>query len=264
METNKLYCENCLDTMARMPDEFIDLTVTSPPYDSLRDYKGYSFDFEKIALELFRVTKKGGVLVWVVGDETKNGSESGTSFRQALKFMEIGFNLYDTMIYLKDSIPFPQEKRYNQIWEYMFVFSVGQPKTFNAIKRKNNASNIVKLISHRRKDGSLKREKIKYNNECNYGNVWQHGTGFGKSAKDEFVFKHPAIFPEQLAADHIYSWSNPGDLVWDPMTGSGTVPKMAIKLKRNWIGSEISAEYCEIAQKRINAEKQKIDLFKVA
>ena len=101
MEINKIYNENCLDTMARMPDRFVDLTVTSPPYDGLRDYKGYSFPFEKIAKELFRVTKDGGVVVWVVGDATIKGSETGTSFKQALYFKEIGFNVHDTMIYQK-------------------------------------------------------------------------------------------------------------------------------------------------------------------
>ena len=134
MEVNKIYNENCLDTMARMPNGFVDLTVTSPPYDNLRTYNGYSFDFEAVAKELYRVTKQGGVVVWVVGDATIKGSESGTSFRQALFFKEIGFNLHDTMIYAKNN-PIPlNHNRYEQQFEYMFVFSKGKPNTFNAIK----------------------------------------------------------------------------------------------------------------------------------
>src|SRR3990167_6873923 len=132
---NQIYNEDCLETMKRMPNDFVDMTLTSPPYDNLRDYKGYSFDFESIAKELFRITAPGGVVVWVVGDATDNGTESGTSFRQALYFKEMGFNLHDTMIYFKGSSPYPGNTRYNQTFEYMFVFSKGSPKVFNPIQQ---------------------------------------------------------------------------------------------------------------------------------
>ena len=252
IEINKLYNENCLDTMAKMSDNFLDLTVTSPPYDNLREYKGYSFDFERIAKELFRVTKQGGVVVWVAGDSTQKGSETGTSFRQALYFMEIGFNLHDTMIYQKDVMPFPEQTRYNQCFEYMFIFSKKKPKTFNAIKEKTQGYKPSKSSTTRNADGEtveLKYEQGK--DERSLFNIWKVGCGFNKSTNDKIAFDHPAIFPEQLAQDHIISWSNPSDLVYDPFTGSGTTAKMAVKLGRNWIGSEISAEYCEIANKRI-------------
>ena len=104
MKLNTIFNEDCLNTMRAMPDGVIDLVITSPPYDDLRNYKGYSFDFESIAKELFRVVKEGGVVVWVVGDATVDGSETGTSFRQALFFKEVGFNLHDTMIYMKNKI----------------------------------------------------------------------------------------------------------------------------------------------------------------
>ena len=133
MEVNKIYNENCLDTMTKMPDNFVDLTVTSPPYDSLRVYNGYSFDFEAVAKELFRVTKQGGIVVWVVADATTKGSETGTSFRHALFFKEIGFNLHDTMIYAKNSYMPLTHNRYEQAWEYMFVLSKGRPSTFRPI-----------------------------------------------------------------------------------------------------------------------------------
>ena len=252
---NKIYNENCIDTMSRMPDNFIDLTVTSPPYDNLRDYNGYSFDFESIAKELFRVTKDGGVVVWVVGDATVNGSETGTSFRQALYFIECGFRLHDTMIYEKNGSSLPDNIRYLQSFEYMFVFSKGKPKTINfIIDRKNKyTERWGKGRVVREKDGKLTgRSNYKLNEYGRRFNIWRFNSGFGYSTKDEIAFKHPATFPEKLAADHIYSWSNEGDLVYDPFMGSGTTAKMAHIYKRNWIGSEISQEYVDLANKRLH------------
>src|SRR3990167_107316 len=259
MEVNKIYNENCLDTMAKMPDNFIDLTVTSPHYDNLRDYKGYSFPFEEIAKELFRVTKQGGVLVWIVGDATKNGCESGTSFKQALYFIEVGFNLHDTMIYSSRKPPLTHN-RYEQEFEYMFVLSKGRPNTFNPIKIKTNFAGDVKKFNHgkitdaKKEKGDavrLRDEKLTVNETKIKGNIWDYATGMNGSSKDELAFLHPAIFPEKLAEDHIVSWSNPGDTVYDCFMGSGTTAKMAHEQRRNWIGSEISEEYVEIAEKRL-------------
>jgi len=251
MEINKIYNENCLDTMARMPDGFVDLTVTSPPYDNLRDYNGYSFPFEEIAKELFRVTKNGGVVVWIVGDATIKGSESGTSFRQALFFKEIGFNLHDTMIWIKDGGgAVGSNKCYTQNFEYMFVFSKGKISNYNLISDKPNASFGVNKsgVGRRKATGEHKVEQRKPSKEFSRRNNWwyiptERGT-------------HPAVFPEKLANDHIISWSNEGDLVYDPFMGSGTTAKMAKINKRNYIGSEISKEYCEIAKKRIEEHNQ--------
>ena len=259
MEINKIYNENCLETMAKMPDNFIDLTVTSPPYDDLRIYNGYSFDFESVAKELYRVTKQGGVVVWVVGDATVKGSETGTSFRQALYFKEIGFDLFDTMIYAKPPRgAVGNNKTYWQTFEYMFVLSKGKPKTINLIiDRKNKESREGDNGTKRIENGELL--KVKRGGYSEYGrrtNIWEYGTGKGQSTKDNIAFEHPAIFPEQLANDHIISWSNESDLVYDPFMGSGTTAKIAMINKRNYIGSEISKEYCEIAEKRINDAKQ--------
>lgn len=266
MEINKIYNENCLITMGNMADNIIDLTVTSPPYDNIRQYDGYTFEFEKIAQELFRVTKVGGVVVWVVGDQVIDGSESGTSFKQALYFKEIGFNLHDTMIYQKDSISFPEQNRYNQIFEYMFVLSKGKPKTFNPIiDRANKLYNGRKRIKcserqsngnliNRRKGNLLKRFGLRYN-------IWVISQGKNKSTTDKIAFDHPAIFPEKLARDHIYTWSNEDDLVYDPFMGSGTTAKMAHILKRNWVGSEISKKYTDLANKRIKPYLEQAVLF---
>ena len=250
MELNKIYNENCLETMAKMPDGFIDLVVTSPPYDDLRTYNGYTFEFEPIAKELYRVIKPGGVLVWVVGDSTVDGNESGTSYEQALYFKKYcGFNLFDTMFYHKNGMPMRGNiNGYNQTIEFMFVFSKGKPKTTNIIyDRPNKSANKIRKTTNRGKDGKINNQGL-----CEtkvYGrreNVWSYNTG-----EDEDNVNHPAKFPEKLAADHIYSWSNEGDLVYDPFCGSGTTVKMAHLQKRNWIGSEISKEYVELAEKRI-------------
>ena len=258
MKTNYLHNENCLDTMARMEDNFIDLTVTSPPYDSLRTYNGYSFDFESISKELYRVTKEGGVVVWVVGDETIKFNESGTSFKQALYFKDIGFNLLDTMIYVKqNSAPsYPKMKRYSNQFEYMFVFSKGKPKTFNPIQIRKTEGTIQRQknklnATFRDKEGNLKKKEIKTTSEYkNATNVFTYMTG-GRNYSDSKLKKHPAIFPEQLANDHILSWSNKNDVVYDCFAGSGTTAKMSIINKRKWIASEMSSEYCNIIHERL-------------
>lgn len=251
MEINKIYNENCLETMAKMPNDFIDLTVTSPPYDNLRTYNGYSFDFESIAKELFRVTKQGGVVVWVVGDATINGSESGTSFRQALYFKEIGFNLHDTMIYRKINYIPLTHNRYEQEFEYMFVLSKGKPIIFNPLLKPNkNAGKTYNPKRPRKYDNHAIRhnrdEILTYKDFSRKGNIFEYVVG---SANDRT--NHPATFPEQLANDHIISWSNEGDLVYDPFMGSGTTAKMSILNNRNWVGSEISSEYCKIIEERV-------------
>ena len=248
LKINKCYNENCLETMARIPDGFVDLTVTSPPYDNLRTYNGYSFDFEAVAKELYRVTKQGGVVVWVVGDATIKGSETGTSFRQALFFKEIGFNLHDTMIYEKKSCYAhdPRNMRYKAMFEYMFIISKGKPTTYNEIQDvpNINAGKILKGTAGRDKNGNKRvLKEIVIRDFQARSNIWR----IPSSERSE----HPAIFPEQLANDHIISWSNEGDLVYDPFMGSGTTAKMAVLNKRNWIGSEISEEYCKIIERRI-------------
>jgi site-specific DNA-methyltransferase (adenine-specific) len=262
IEINKIYNENCLETMAKMPDNFIDLTVTSPPYDNLRTYKGYSFDFENVAKELFRVTKQGGVVVWVVGDATIKGSETGTSFRQALYAKDIGFNLHDTMIYHKTKVPPIDSRtayRYVGEFEYMFVFSKGKPKTCNYIKIPCKHSGKKAVAYQRKPDGSIRLDRKEKNanhivsNMKIKGNVWSYASVWIKG--------HPAPFPEQLANDHIISWSNEGDLVYDPFMGSGTTAKMAMLNNRNYIGSEISKEYCEIANKRLAPYLRQTSLF---
>ena len=252
IELNTCYNENCLDTMARMEDDFVDLTVTSPPYDDLRTYNGYSFPFEDIANELFRITKKGGVVVWIVNDKTEKGSETGTGFRQALYLIGCGFNLHDTMVWeKKNPIPNdPRQNRYIQGFEFMYVFSKGKPKTCNYLKEPCLMAGIdAGTGTARKQNGEIRtdrKEKRKgkvVKDEKPLTNIWKYSNG-------TICKKHPASFPSDLANDHILSWSNEGDVVYDCFSGSGTTAKMSIINKRNWIASEISKDYCEIIAER--------------
>src|SRR3989344_3536886 len=251
---NEIICGDATDVMKAMPSDSIDLVVTSPPYDELRNYNGYRFNFEGMAHGLFRVMKKGGVVVWIVGDQTIKGDETGTSFRQALYFKQVGFNLFDTMIYLKTPRgAVGNNKTYWQTFEYMFVLSKGTPKTINLLKdRENKDERDGDSGTKRLSDGSLlKLKRAGYSKYGRRTNVWEYLIGKGHSASDNIAYQHPAIFPEKLVQDHITSWSNPGDVVFDPMCGSGTTCKMAKLNKRDFIGIDISSEYCKIAEERL-------------
>ena len=278
---NTIMVGDNVESCRKLPDDCINLVVTSPPYDDIRNYdnklydsdtkeellekyNGYSFDFESLAKELYRIVKPGGTIAWVVGDGTdKNGSETGTSFRQALYFKQLGFNIHDTMIYEKNGCSFPSKNRYYQVFEYMFILTKGRPTTANLLKdRKNNwagVGNWGKKTS-RGKDDELIETKGHITPE--YGarfNIWRYNTGAGFSTKDEEAFEHPAIFPEKLAEDHILSWSNPGDVVLDPFMGSGTTGKMSAIHGRKWIGMEWNEKYAEIAKDRISKYKTSIN-----
>ena len=253
MKLNTIFNEDCLNTMRAMPDGVIDLVITSPPYDDLRNYKGYSFDFESIAKELFRVVKEGGVVVWVVGDATVDGSETGTSFRQALFFKEVGFNLHDTMIYMKNN-PMPQTgKRYNQCFEYMFVFSKGKPKTFNPImvdcknankQYKSTCKKITQGKERVYKEFNINKQKVS-------DNIWEFAVSQNKT-------NHPAVFPLKLPLKHILSWSNEKDIVLDPFMGSGTTMIACVQTNRHYIGFDISKDYFDITCERLEKEKEKL------
>jgi site-specific DNA-methyltransferase (adenine-specific) len=240
---------DCREVLRTLADESIDLTVTSPPYDNLRTYNGYTFDFEGIARELYRVTKPGGVVVWVVGDATVKGSETGTSFRQALFFRDMcGFNLHDTMIYDKGGAGGAKgsNSAYWNGFEYMFVLSKGAPKAFNPLQdRPNPSAGRTVTTTRRNTDGSTSNPRTV--TVAEYGrrfNIWTIKDG-------KRQHEHPATFPESLARDHILSWSNPGDTVLDPFLGSGTTGKMVVQHGRKFVGIEISPEYLAIATNRI-------------
>lgn len=262
--TNQIIEGNCVEVMKKMEDEVIDLTVTSPPYDDLRNYKGFVFPFEDIAKELFRITKQGGVVVWVVNDATIEGSETGTSFKQALFFRSIGFNLHDTMIFRKKN-PIPQiyRKRYNNEFEYMFVFSKGVVKTHNPLMvdclhaglelNGTTYKNYSKNEQTREKMAKpVKDKKIK-------GNIWEYVVG--KKQEDQEAKGHPAPFPCELVRDHIKSWTNQGDIVFDPMCGSGTTARVACEMGRQYLGIDISKEYCDLARERVKLIEDQPALF---
>ena len=262
----KLYNENCIDLMQRMREDGIkvDLTVTSPPYDSLRTYNNsseWNFEiFSEVAKLLYDVTSDGGVVVWVVGDQVKNGSETGTSFRQALYFMECGFKLHDTMIFEKNSSSFPARRgshRYTQIFEYMFVFVKGKIHPCNLLCDKPNKwagyTNWGKATQYNKEGKLVAASDIKPVPQFSMrNNIWKYSVGFnGKTG-------HPAVFPQQLATDHVLSWSMPGDVVFDPFLGSGTTGISAIMTGREFIGCEIDEEYFNTAKKRIECAYENI------
>jgi site-specific DNA-methyltransferase (adenine-specific) len=256
-----LYLGDCASVLKNINEKSIDLTITSPPYDNLRTYNGFVFDFESIAKELYRITSDGGVIVWVVGDATVDGSETGTSFKQALYFKEIGFNLHDTMIWEKPNFSNPSSNRYHQIFEYMFVFTKGKPKTFNPILDvKNKYGTCFGKNTKRQVNGDL--IEVKKNDSREFGmrrNIWKLNT-VGQEMMCETP-PHPAMFPERLVYDHLISWSNQNDVVLDCFLGSGTTGIVSTQNTRKFIGCEISKEYFDIACTRIEDAQRQITLF---
>ena len=253
---------DCALFMTTMIDDcFVDLTITSPPYDCLRDYKGYDFDFEAIARQLYRVTKDGGVVVWICSDQIKNG-HSLTCFKQALYFQETGFQMHDVMIYQKLNTPFVRQKAYTNCFEYIFVLARGNgPKTFNRLEAITVRQGMEMLVHNKGPDGVNNKVLKELKPLKTRNNIWAYAVGLGGSTNDKYAFEHPAIFPEKLAEEHILSWSNPGDMVMDPMCGSGTTGKMALKNNRSFIGVDISENYIGLTRRRIENSLEQIQLF---
>jgi len=246
LELDKIYCGDNCDLMAKMPRESVDLVVTSPPYDDLRTYGGHSWDFFGVAWHLKRLLKPGGVIVWVVADATKDGSETGSSMEQALHFKRLGLNLHDTMIYASDKPPMTHN-RYEQAWEYCYVFSAGKPRVWHGLKKSSRHGGKPRTGTYMHSadagfapgntGGIVADESLRTN-------IWWYATGNEKNG-------HPAVFPFDLARDHVSTWSDPGDVVLDPFSGSGTTPKAAMALGRRFIGLEVNPDYCAIAVQRL-------------
>jgi DNA modification methylase len=254
---DQIICGDNCEIMRQMPSGSIDLVVTSPPYDDLRTYGGHSWDFYGVAWNLRRLLKPGGVIVWVVADQTKDGSETGTSMRQALHFQSIGMNLHDTMIYMSNKPPLTH-RRYEQSWEYSFVVSKGKPATFHPLMRKTStAGGLPGRFMQNAGDStySVAHKKSRTGDETYRPNAWYYHAG-----SDRTNGEHPAPFPEALARDHILSWSNHGDVVLDPFSGSGTTAKMARETGRHYIGIEVNPEYVEISRKRLAQQALPMDV----
>jgi site-specific DNA-methyltransferase (adenine-specific) len=263
----KIHCGDSVEVLRSMDDASIHLVVTSPPYDNLRTYDtgvGSNWNqlvWEQIIRELHRVVCDGGVVVWNVKDSNNNGSETGTSFRQALFAMECGFNLHDTMIWSKDTFAYPDVVRYYDTFEYVFVFSKGKPRVFNPIcDRKNKWAGTKVHGTSRKADGTMYEKSNNNKTEVKETgmrfNVWQIPT-----EKQSSAVGHPAMMPERLAHDMILSWSNEGDVVLDPFLGSGTTGRMAAKTKREFVGIDISPDYVFLATSRINEILNQPTLF---
>jgi DNA modification methylase len=270
MDIDTIICGDNATVLQSFPDDCIDLTVTSPPYDDmdfdynvvmlkngLRDYEGYSWNFKELAGQLYRVTKPGGVVVWVVNDPTVDGGESVASSLQKVYFRRVGFNVHDTMTYEKNGPSYPSQDKYYQVFEYMFILSKGKPKTFNPLKDRENkwyGQKWGKTRSNRQTDGSLKHQAWYKEEGEKMGvrfNTWKYNVGAGYTTKDEYAYVHPAMFPEALARDHIITWSNPDDIVLDPFVGSGTTIKMAKEAGRHWVGIDLAKKYQELSRRRV-------------
>ncbi len=252
---DSVICGDNAEVLQTLPSECVDIVVTSPPYDNLRTYGGHSWDFEALAAQLVRVLKPGGVIVWVVSDATVDGSETGTSMRQAMHFMSLGMNLHDTMIWnkLQSSAIGGIVNRYWSVWEYMFIISKGKPKTFNPLDDRLNKWAGTKVHGTIRKPDGTRIPKSCIGNEIpamgRRNNVWEVSPVLSNRGDD-----HPAPFPESLVKDHLLSWSNPGDVVLDPFAGSGTSLVAAKELNRHWVGIEINAEYIPIIYRRLSQD----------
>lgn len=255
-----IHTAECTDFMAaKMGEDIVDLVVTSPPYDDLRDYKGFTFDCEAVAKGLHRVVKKGGVVVWVVGDRI-NGGRTLTSFEHAFIFRNAGFTVHDAMIFKKRNTPFMRKRAYTNCYEFMFVFSKGVPTTFNPLRSPSVRSGLAQVPYLKGADGVNRKTEGLLNEHKVRTNIWSYGVGKNGTTGDMYAFKHPAMFPEKLARDQILSWSNEGDLVFDPMCGAGTTCKMAKATGRRWLGVDISREYVAIAKRRVKEAGDSSDL----
>lgn len=259
MELDQIHCGDNCDVMGELPRECIDLVVTSPPYDDLRTYCGHSWDFFGVAWQLVRVLKPGGVIVWVVSDATKNGSETGSSMEQALHFKRLGLNLHDTMVYqIAGTGAKGSNLAYWQEWEYCFVLTKARPKTVNRIADvKNKRAGAVCTKGRLAADGTDKDTNNRTVKETGIrGNVWRYHAGNNGNNNEG----HPAVFPLALVSDHIATWSGTGDTVLDPFVGSGTTAKAAKDLGRRFIGIDVNPEYCEMAQRRVAQDTLQFDV----
>lgn len=256
LKLNQFYVGNACKILNHAQGEFVDLTVTSPPYEDLRNYNGYEFNARTMLSAIYKATKRGGVCVWVVGDRIKKG-KSLISFDHAFIARECGFIVHDVMIYQKKNTPFMRSNAYTNCYEYMFVFSKDKPKTFNPLKVPTKRNGMETAVFNKKADALNIKRPVELKKEKTKTNIWAYAVGQGGSTSDKIAFQHPAIFPEKLALDHICSWSNEGDLVLDPMCGSGTTCKMAHMSNRKWIGIDISKKYIEISKQRIQLLKDK-------
>lgn len=252
---NKIHHFDAVVGLRLLPADCIDLTLTSPPYDWIRDYNGTfdpaKFPFVRIAEELYRITAPGGVVLWITRDQQQDCCESGTSAKQMLYFKNIGFNV-QTMIV--DSISARHRRYcYGMPPQFCFVLSKGRPKAFHPIRDKPNTEpGRIKSWSARNRDGRIRKGKPK--EIPKYGrrsHIWLYPTGFGLVSDDPLPRNAPAPMVETVAGDLMLSYSNPGDLILDPMAGLGTTGKVAVKLNRQFIGFERVRKYCDVANDRV-------------
>jgi site-specific DNA-methyltransferase (adenine-specific) len=265
VELNKVYQQDCIVGMRKIPDGAIDLVVTSPPYDNLRDYNGYSVDLNETGKNIYRILKDGGVAVMVIQDQTKNFGKSLTSFRTIVDWCDnVGFKLFECVIYRKNGTEGAWWKnRFRVDHEYMPIFLKGEkPQYFNkdSLKVKSkHGGKIMTGFANRKTNGETGKSITKAINEMKCrGTVWDY---LMAGDKDPVKRKHPAPFPDKIPFDFINCFCPPNGIVLDPFVGSGSTVVGAKKLNRSFIGFDISEEYCNLTRKRLDSVSPDDELF---
>jgi hypothetical protein len=256
---NAILLGDALEILSRIPAGSIPLTLFSPPYDGIRDYgKNWSLDYKTLGRLLFGATCDGGVCAVVIGDGTKDFAKSLTTFRWAVDWVDnTGWRLFECCIYSRHGNPGAWwTQRFRVDHEYILIFFKGDRlRCFDKTALMIPSKHAGKVYSgtDRLTNGGFKKIEPKAVNDLKCrGTIWGYATS--NSEGNRTKLEHPATFPDRLADDLIHCFSKPGDLVFDPMCGSGTTCVMAAKAKRDYLGIEINPEYHSIAMKRIQAE----------
>lgn len=264
-ELNEIYCIDCVEGMKKIPDNSVDIVVTSPPYDGIRDYNGFNFDLHETGRGLIRILKEGGIVAMVIQDQTKNFGKTLTSFKTIIDWCDnIGFKLFECVIYRKHGSEGAWwTNRFRVDHEYMPIFLKGEkPQYFNKENLKVPSIHGGKVMTgsgSRRTDGKTNARVTRPINtmKCR-GTIWNY---LMAGDKDPIKRQHPAPFPDQIPLDFIECFCPPGGVVLDPFMGSGSTAVAAKKLNRKYIGFDTSEEYIKIAHARLRNTETQLKVF---
>ena len=253
---NSIVLGDCVEGMRSLPPDLVPCTVASPPYGALRHYHGnHQFDFEAAAAELWRITRPGGVVCWVVREEVVDGSESGEASEQRLFFRDLGFRLHQTIVMERYGSRARSPGRYGESLEYAFILAKGKPATVRLLRdRRNKTAGKLVTATHRYPDGSYRVQRYEVDEWGYRKAVWYFAQGM-HVATDPVARLHQAPMPEAMAEDLILSYSREGDLIFDPFAGVATTAKMALLNHRNYFGYEINAIYHARGEERLRAAR---------
>lgn len=249
---------DAIEHASTLASDSVDLVLFSPPYDGVRDYRGnWTLDLPALGSELLRVVKDGGFAVMVIADGTKNQRKSMTTFRTAVAWEDAGWSLFESVIYSRDGRPGAWwATRFRVDHEHILMFYKGKrprPVTHHdGLRVPSKHAGKKWTGTQRLTDGTLVKTSATVAADKCRGTIWHYATS--NSEGNRTKAKHPATFPDALARDVILALSAPGDVVYDPMMGSGTSVVIAAQEGRRWLGNDFFAEYVEIAQQRLAVE----------